>query len=471
MPSRRPPKSLSRPGCCITAFRLKRSSPLIPLAKIPPISPPAGIRQKCELCHAYDGSGKTSIGGGQYPHPPALRSAAVEALSDGEIFYHIRNGIRNTAMPAWGLPDRWQLVSYIRDLPQVAQMTPDAADTARRAPQGQQSHYVGSAACKNCHENVYARWSKTLMANVVRDPRQQPDAIIPDLSKPDPLLNFTKDDVALIYGTAGSSGISRKSATITFATLPSGTSSSRCGGATSSRTAPIGGLPSYPPDNLQRPTGPLLRWLPFSQLQYPTRRPTEWNVGCEKVPRPWGRHAAHATRVNIVNPARFDYVHANDVCIQCHSQGRPLTNPIQGRVRLGRSASGPGCARNLADVLAARGAQTRQSHLHPLSGWHRAQESYAGERFVASLMYTHGVTCFSCHDLHGRANVARFEARQRAVPRVSRSQLTGRAACRELEQHSHHKRASAATNALLATCRRSSRPSPIKTSAVIRFTS
>ena len=39
------------------------------------------------------------------------------------------------------------------------------------------------------------------MANVVRDPKEHPDAIIPDLSKPDPLLNFTKDDVAFVYGS------------------------------------------------------------------------------------------------------------------------------------------------------------------------------------------------------------------------------------------------------------------------------
>ena len=33
----------------------------------------------------------------------------------------------------------------------------------------------------------------------------------------------------------------------------------------------------------------------------------------------------------ILNPARFDYVHANDTCIQCHSQGQPLKNPIEGK--------------------------------------------------------------------------------------------------------------------------------------------
>src|ERR1700723_4742869 len=40
--------------------------------------------QKCEICHAYDGGGKTEIGSGQYPRPPDLRSASVQRMSDGE---------------------------------------------------------------------------------------------------------------------------------------------------------------------------------------------------------------------------------------------------------------------------------------------------------------------------------------------------------------------------------------------------
>src|SRR3984885_3991235 len=165
------------------------------------------FRGKCETCHAYDGGGKTPIGSNQFPRVPTLRSPAIAATSDGELFYHIRNGIRNTGMPAWNLPDRqiWQLVSYIRHLPGVAAMTPEAAAAlsplAPAALPTNHGHYVGSVACKGCHEEVYARWSKTRMANVVRDPREHPDAIIPDLSKPNPVFNFTKDDVALVYGS------------------------------------------------------------------------------------------------------------------------------------------------------------------------------------------------------------------------------------------------------------------------------
>src|ERR1700722_1223628 len=63
------------------------------------------------------------------------------------------------------------------------------------------SNYAGSAACQTCHPAMYSRWSKTLMANVVRDPRTHPDAILPNLAKPDPLVKFTKDDIAFTYGS------------------------------------------------------------------------------------------------------------------------------------------------------------------------------------------------------------------------------------------------------------------------------
>ena len=78
------------------------------------------FKEKCETCHGYDGGGKTVIGSHEFPRVPTLRSPAIAATSDGELFYHIRNGIRNTGMPAWNLPDReiWQLVSFIRHLPE-----------------------------------------------------------------------------------------------------------------------------------------------------------------------------------------------------------------------------------------------------------------------------------------------------------------------------------------------------------------
>src|SRR5262245_49102971 len=61
--------------------------------------------------------------------------------------------------------------------------------------------YVGSQACARCHAPTYERWKRTRMANVVRDPKEHPEAIIPDLGKPDPLVTFTKDQIAFVYGS------------------------------------------------------------------------------------------------------------------------------------------------------------------------------------------------------------------------------------------------------------------------------
>ena len=82
----------------------------------------------CAQCHANDGSGNAEMGKGLYPRAPDMRLAATQNLSDGELYYIIRNGVPLTGMPAWGDPhfdqddDSWQLVLFIRHLPHL---TPD----------------------------------------------------------------------------------------------------------------------------------------------------------------------------------------------------------------------------------------------------------------------------------------------------------------------------------------------------------
>ena len=52
-----------------------------------------------------------------------------------------------------------------------------------------------------------------------------------------------------------------------------------------------------------------------------------------------------------------------------------------------------------------------------------------GNDFVQSAMYSHGITCFSCHDVHGTENQrATAEARERHVPAVPRTQFAQRSA-------------------------------------------
>jgi predicted CXXCH cytochrome family protein len=360
-------------------------------------------REKCETCHAYEGSGKTTIGGNQYPRPPALRSFAIQATSDGELFYHIRNGIRNTGMPAWNLPDRqiWQLVSYIRHLPEVAPMMPEAAAATAAPPD--HGPYVGSVACKGCHEEIYARWSKTRMANVVRDPREHGDAITPDISKPNPVFNFTKDDVALVYGSRWKQRYFKKVGDDYFPLPVQWDVAHQVWRKYFVANGTDWWAAHYPPDNFQRPTGPLCDGCHSVNYDIKTRTVTEWNVGCERCHGPGEAHVKNPVRETIMNPGRFDYVRASDACIQCHSQGQPKTNPIEGKYY--DWPVGYDVTKNLKDYW-----NLEEHKLGDLTFTHfpdgtAHKNRMQGNDFVQSLMYARGVTCFSCHDPHGTDNV------------------------------------------------------------------
>jgi hypothetical protein len=95
----------------------------------------AHFADHCANCHANDGSGKTPIGKNVYPKTPDLKLPETQSMSDGELFWVIHNGIRFTAMPAWGdAPpendqDSWLLVHFIRHLPQITQEELDEMKT------------------------------------------------------------------------------------------------------------------------------------------------------------------------------------------------------------------------------------------------------------------------------------------------------------------------------------------------------
>ncbi|THJ17056.1 MAG: cytochrome c [Nitrospira sp. CG24D] len=94
----------------------------------------AHFADHCATCHANDGSGQTPIGKNVYPKAPDLRESPTQNMSDGELFWVIHNGIRFTAMPAWGEGDpeqdldSWKLVHFIRHLPKL---TPQELETMK----------------------------------------------------------------------------------------------------------------------------------------------------------------------------------------------------------------------------------------------------------------------------------------------------------------------------------------------------
>jgi mono/diheme cytochrome c family protein len=82
----------------------------------------AHFADHCAVCHGNDGRGDTPMGRNLYPRAPDMRLPATQAISDGELFYIIENGVRLTGMPAWGTGTAegaeasWALVHFIRHL-------------------------------------------------------------------------------------------------------------------------------------------------------------------------------------------------------------------------------------------------------------------------------------------------------------------------------------------------------------------
>ena len=280
------------------------------------------------------------------------------------------------------------------------------------------------------------------MANVIQDPRVHPEAIIPDLSKVDPLVKFTREQIAFTYGSKWKQRYFTKIGDDYFV-FPAQWD------VMHQMWRPYNAAPGtdwwtafYPPDNMQRPTGPLCDGCHSVNYNIETRQVTEWNVGCEKCHGPGAAHANQPSRANIVNPARLDFVRANDVCIQCHSQGQPVKNPIQGKYY--DWAVGFEVGKDLKDYWKLEPhKQGEQTFTHFADGTAH-KNRMQGNDFVTSVMYTHGVTCFSCHDVHGTGNDADLikPASLMCLECHAPNSPNGPRAA-SIEAHTHHKAGSA----------------------------
>jgi mono/diheme cytochrome c family protein len=76
------------------------------------------------VCHADNGGGDPKFHGIMYPRPTDLRSDDTQEISDGELYWVIKNGVRWSGMTAFGKPGdddehAWKIVAYVRHLPKL----------------------------------------------------------------------------------------------------------------------------------------------------------------------------------------------------------------------------------------------------------------------------------------------------------------------------------------------------------------
>jgi mono/diheme cytochrome c family protein len=74
----------------------------------------------CVACHGAPGMPVPAIGQGLNPAAPSLELTEVQEWSDSELFWVIKNGIRMSGMPAFGVThndeELWAVVAFVRRL-------------------------------------------------------------------------------------------------------------------------------------------------------------------------------------------------------------------------------------------------------------------------------------------------------------------------------------------------------------------
>ena len=78
----------------------------------------------CRLCHGAPGYDRSEFAKGLYPSPTDLTSGNVQReWTDAEIYWIIKNGLKLTAMPAFGVThdndELWGMVAFLRHLPNL----------------------------------------------------------------------------------------------------------------------------------------------------------------------------------------------------------------------------------------------------------------------------------------------------------------------------------------------------------------
>jgi hypothetical protein len=172
--------------------------------------------------------------------------------------------------------------------------------------------FVGSGACKDCHEEITLKWEKTLHARMMQDPKEKPDAILGDMTQN---LPFKKEDIAY---SLGNHWTQRYMTEIDgeYYVLP------RMWSIQSREWLPYS-IFSWK----RKPWRVFCAGCHTTGFDHETGTFVETSIGCEACHGPGGKHAKDPSRTGlIVNPNKLSEGRALMICEACHVRGRDNGN-------------------------------------------------------------------------------------------------------------------------------------------------
>lgn len=96
-------------------------------------------QEMCVTCHGAPGEDRSEIGKGLNPHAPNL-SRSISDMSDAELYWILKNGIKMTGMPSFGKTHSeeqlWAMVSFVKKLPGMSEEQYQAYESANPEDEG-----------------------------------------------------------------------------------------------------------------------------------------------------------------------------------------------------------------------------------------------------------------------------------------------------------------------------------------------
>ena len=231
---------------------------------------------RCAVCHGPDGSGQTVVGRNLYPKVPDLRLPQTQNLTDGEIRYIIRNGVRLTGMPGWAKPhdeqsdDSWKLVLFIRTCVSSPMKNSSSSPPSRLQLTTSVRNPARSATRKSTNAGERRPWR---MSFAIRASILTPSFLI---SRPIPLPSSPRSRSRSFTAASGSSVTSRKEGMTIFRNPRSGMLPIESGGPISWPKGRTGGSRSIRRTICSVPPA---RLAMAATLSTTTSTPNRWRSG------------------------------------------------------------------------------------------------------------------------------------------------------------------------------------------------
>lgn len=137
-----------------------------------------------------------------------------------------------------------------------------------------------------------------------------------------------------------------------------------------------------------------------------------------------------------MNPETLDYVRGNDVCMQCHTQGRPLENPINGKYYDWSVGFLPG--ERLADHWKLEELKLGATDFFQFADLAAHKNRMQGNDFAQSTMYHRQLRCFDCHQVHSNQNESNLITNGNALCLGCHTKQNPAGLKGTVSQHTHH---------------------------------